>query len=248
MFSQNSSKEYIFSLVWDQLAHYLQSMKDMGVQRRIPNISWNTARFFIETLREYPINTILEIGPANWFSTMILALAAPQSSITTLECSRHAFEELILNLSSFFKILEPTYEGVTLTPANISPKFISQTCQEQVGKCDVFFGDARQILPSFVSGASELRCHDPESLLTNVPERRFECIFIDGAFRMTRDFFDLSYPLLLPGGIMIIDDVIKYRWKMEGFHEYLESLGISYEIIQTDEDDGIMFIRKSFQK
>ena len=40
-------------------------MKDMGEQRRIPNISWNTARFFIETLREYPINTILEIGPAN---------------------------------------------------------------------------------------------------------------------------------------------------------------------------------------
>lgn len=61
---------------------------------------------------------------------------------------------------------------------------------------------------------------------------------------MTRDFFDLSYPLLLPGGIMIIDDVIKYRWKMDGFHEYLESLGIPYEIIQTDEDDGVMFIKK----
>ena len=65
---------------------------------------------------------------------------------------------------------------------------------------------------------------------------------------MTRDFFDLSYPLLLPGGIMIIDDVIKYRWKMDWFHEYLEGLGVSYEIIQTDEDDGIMFIKKWFQE
>ena len=61
---------------------------------------------------------------------------------------------------------------------------------------------------------------------------------------MTRDFFDLSYPLLLPDGIMIIDDVIKYRWKMDGFHEYLEGLGVSYEIIQTDEDDGVMFVKK----
>ncbi len=38
---------------------------------------------------------------------------------------------------------------------------------------------------------------------------------------MTREFFDLSRPLLTPGGIIIIDDAIKYRWKMDGFHEYL---------------------------
>ena len=59
---------------------------------------------------------------------------------------------------------------------------------------------------------------------------------------MTREFFDLSRPLLSPQGIIIIDDAIKYRWKMEGFHEYLTNSGIQYELVQTDEDDGVMVI------
>jgi predicted O-methyltransferase YrrM len=59
---------------------------------------------------------------------------------------------------------------------------------------------------------------------------------------MTREFFDLSVPLLSEGGLIILDDAIKYRLKMDGFHEYLESQNIGYEIIQTDEDDGVMVI------
>jgi predicted O-methyltransferase YrrM len=60
---------------------------------------------------------------------------------------------------------------------------------------------------------------------------------------MTREFYDLSVPLLSVGGIIIIDDVIKYRWKMNGFYEYLDSLWVKYEVIQTDPDDGIMVIQ-----
>lgn len=59
---------------------------------------------------------------------------------------------------------------------------------------------------------------------------------------MTREFFDLSLPLLSENGIIIIDDAIKYRWKMDGFHEYLEGKGIHYDLIQTDEDDGVMIV------
>ncbi len=60
---------------------------------------------------------------------------------------------------------------------------------------------------------------------------------------MTREFYDLSIPLLRSGGIIIIDDAIKYRWKMDGFYEYLDSLNVKYEVIQTDPDDGIMVIK-----
>ena len=52
--------------------------------------------------------------------------------------------------------------------------------------------------------------------------KKFDFIFIDGAFRMTREFFDLSLPLLTQSGLIILDDAIKYRAKMDGFHEYLE--------------------------
>ena len=80
------------------------------------------------------------------------------------------------------------------------------------------------------------------SILRDIPERQFDCIFIDGAFRMTREFFDLSLPLLPSGGLIILDDAIKYRWKMEGFHEYLEERGVSHSLVQTDADDGVMVI------
>lgn len=92
-------------------------------------------------------------------------------------------------------------------------------------------------------GKKELLCKNPKSILKNIPQLSFEVIFIDGAFRMTREFYDLSVPILSPGGIIIIDDVIKYRWKMDGFYEYLDSLWVKYEVIQTDPDDGIMVIK-----
>lgn len=79
------------------------------------------------------------------------------------------------------------------------------------------------MLPHFQTGNPDAQCERPKSTL-NIPQKTFEVIFIDGAFRMTREFYDLSVPLLSVGGIIIIDDVIKYRWKMNGFYEYLDSL------------------------
>lgn len=114
--------------------------------------------------------------------------------------------------------------------------------QEKIGQFSLYYGDARAVLPAFLDGENELTCPHPESILQNIPEQRFDFIFIDGAFRMTREFFDLSLPLLAPGGLIILDDAIKYRWKMEGFHEYLEERGIAYELVQTDPDDGVMVI------
>jgi len=114
--------------------------------------------------------------------------------------------------------------------------------QEKIGNFSLYYGDARGVLPAFLEGARELVCPHPESILHDIPEQRFDFIFIDGAFRMTREFFDLSRPLLTPDGVIILDDAIKYRWKMEGFHEYLDEQGITYELIQTDEDDGVMVI------
>ncbi|MCB9807076.1 class I SAM-dependent methyltransferase [Candidatus Peribacteria bacterium] len=77
-------------------------------------------------------------------------------------------------------------------------------------------------MPAFIDGSQSVICAQPESFLRDIPQQQFDCIFIDGAFRMTQEFFDLSVPLLAPHGIIILDDAIKYRWKMNGFHEYLE--------------------------
>ena len=127
-------------------------------------------------------------------------------------------------------------------PADFPPKVTSNINQQEMGNFRLYYADAREILPAFLQGSREIICSNPQSIVRDVPEKTFDCIFIDGAFRMTRVFFDLSQPLLNPGGIIIIDDAIKYRWKMEGFHEYLEERGIAYQLVQTDEDDGVMVI------
>ena len=98
------SKQKILSQLPDNLALFLEKMREMGQKRNIPNISWNTAFFLIETLQSRCIKNILEIGPANGFSTMMLALACPEAQITSIECSRHAFEELRYNIQIFKKM------------------------------------------------------------------------------------------------------------------------------------------------
>ncbi|MEI6710950.1 MAG: class I SAM-dependent methyltransferase [bacterium] len=164
----------------------------------------------------------------------------PEAHITSIEFSRHAFEELRHNLTTFSKLQsEELQEGI---PADFGRKITSDIFQETIGNFSVYFGDAREVLPYFQAGNPEAQCERPKSIL-NIPKKTFEVIFIDGAFRMTREFYDLSIPLLNPGGIIIIDDVIKYRWKMNGFYEYLDSLDVKYEVIQTDPDDGIMVIQ-----
>lgn len=132
--------------------------------------------------------------------------------------------------------------GGIFSPADFPPKITSDVNQEKIWHFSLYYGDAREVLPGFVHGEKEIRCIQPESILQNIPQKTFDFIFIDGAFRMTREFFDLSLPILSKNGLIIIDDAIKYRWKMDGFHEYLETQWISYELVQTDEDDGVMMI------
>jgi len=43
----------------------------------------------------------------------------------------------------------------------------------------------------------------------------------------------------------MVDDVIKFKEKMEGFYEYLEERGIVYNVLPIDADDGCMMIIKS---
>lgn len=97
----DESKIKILANVSPEMADFLEAMKTMGKKRTIPNISWNTALFLREKLQSRDRENILEIGPANGFSTMMLALSCPKSQITSVECSRHAFEELRHNLTSF---------------------------------------------------------------------------------------------------------------------------------------------------
>jgi predicted O-methyltransferase YrrM len=75
-------------------------------------------------------------------------------------------------------------------------------------------------------------------------EEKYDFVFIDWMKRRTRDFLELSWDKVEAGGIIIVDDVIKFREKMIGFWEYLENNNIEYNVIPIDIDDGIVMIVK----
>ena len=72
----------------------------------------------------------------------------------------------------------------------------------------------------------------------------FDFVFIDGMMRRSKDFLELCWPKTKNWGIIIIDDVIKFKEKMVWLWEYLEEHNISYNTLPIDEDDGIMMIIK----
>ena len=96
--------------------------------------------------------------------------------------------------------------------------------QSGVSDCiSQYFWDAREIIPFL--------------------EASYDFIFIDGLKKASLDFLKLVWNKRNPWAIIVIDDVIKFRYKMENLYAYLEQEKIDYEIQQIDADDGIMIIR-----
>lgn len=87
-----------------------------------------------------------------------------------------------------------------------------------------YFWDAREIIPLL--------------------HETYDFVFIDGLKKESLRFLQLVWEQTLIWGTIVIDDVIKFRYKMEDLYEHLTTHKIPYEIVQIDEDDGIMIIKK----
>lgn len=74
-------------------------------------------------------------------------------------------------------------------------------------------------------------------------EQNFDFIFIDGMKRLTLDFLKISMKKISKWWTIVIDDVIKFKHKMENLYDFLDIENILYEVVQTDSDDGIMILR-----
>ena len=88
-----------------------------------------------------------------------------------------------------------------------------------------YFWDAREIIPLL--------------------EETYDFVFIDGLKKESLNFLQIIWDKTLPWGIIVIDDVIKFRHKMESLYTYVENNSLNYEVIQIDSDDGIMIIKKT---
>jgi len=76
-------------------------------------------------------------------------------------------------------------------------------------------------------------------------DESFDFAFIDARKKHTKEFLRITWSKVKKRGIIMVDDVIKFKEKMEGFYEYLEERGIVYNVLPIDADDGCMMIIKS---
>ena len=76
------------------------------------------------------------------------------------------------------------------------------------------------------------------------PSVRFDFVFIDAMKRETLEYFTRVYPHVAEHGVVIVDDVIKFRAKMEDFFGYIAREGIHATILPIDADDGVAMIVK----
>lgn len=83
---------------------------------------------------------------------------------------------------------------------------------------------------------------DATAILPTLREDFFDFIYIDAMKKEYLAYFLLVLPLMTPDAIIVIDDVEKFRDKMEDLYSYIESHHIPYRLEKTDVDDSIMII------
>nr|MDD3720059.1 class I SAM-dependent methyltransferase [Candidatus Gracilibacteria bacterium] len=73
-------------------------------------------------------------------------------------------------------------------------------------------------------------------------KEKYDFVFIDGMKKRSKDFLELVWDKTEKNGIIIIDDVIKFKEKMISLYDYLKEENITYNVIPIDPDDGIIMI------
>lgn len=85
-----------------------------------------------------------------------------------------------------------------------------------------------------------------QAVLPTLADQTYDIIFIDAIKKSYDEFWGLVQPMMHSSTLVIFDDVLKFRHKMEHFHTLMDGLHDQYEIITLpiDADDGTMLVRK----
>ena len=86
---------------------------------------------------------------------------------------------------------------------------------------------------------------DAKTLLPTLPDDYFDFVFIDAMKREYLDYLLLSLPKMTSDALIVIDDVEKFRGKMENLYTFLSEKHIPYRLEKTDPDDSIMIIERN---
>jgi predicted O-methyltransferase YrrM len=117
-----------------------------------------------------------------------------------------------------------TYDITTIESAwNAHNEAVEHFKNCKVKNVHALWGDAKAVIPSLRDGY-------------------FDFCFIDGMKREYLDYLLLVIPKLTLDAMVILDDVEKFRSKMENLYTWLEDRNLPYHLEKTDPDDSIMIL------
>jgi len=101
----------------------LKELREYWIKNTVPNISDVNAKFLKDLIEIKKAKNILEIGTANWFSTIHLAIAAEKNHwiVKSIELSIPSFAEAQINIKN--AKLENTVELIFWNALDEIPKF-----------------------------------------------------------------------------------------------------------------------------
>lgn len=77
-----------------------------------------------------------------------------------------------------------------------------------------------------------------------IVEKSLDFVFIDGAKDEYADYLIKVLPYCTHNATIICDDVIKFHEKIVPLYDIIKDNKLLYEIIQLEEDDGILVIKR----
>ena len=81
-----------------------------------------------------------------------------------------------------------------------------------------------------------------KAVIPTLADGYFDFIYIDAMKKEYLAYLLLILPKMTTDAMIVIDDVVKFRDKMEDLYDFLDRNHIEYNICSTDPDDGIMII------
>lgn len=87
-------------------------------------------------------------------------------------------------------------------------------------------------------------CGDAKVLIPSL-DGKYDLVFVDAMKKEYGEYMRLIKPLIHSGTSIVVDDVIKFRHKMDDFFALLENGEYEYTIVPIDEDDGVMLLTPS---
>lgn len=85
---------------------------------------------------------------------------------------------------------------------------------------------------------------DAKLVLPKLAENFFDFVYIDAMKKEYLQYLLLALPKMTPDAMIVIDDVEKFRDKMEDLFDYLDGNRVVYRFEKTDIDDSIMILYK----